>query len=151
MTDDEFDEFINSLQGKVFAEAFNAYGEKGFDRWRNPRFHGRLDNADGYGRITGVCGDTIEMFIRVDHGKLVDASYTTTGCGSSGICGSFAVELAIGKELEEVFELKGEDILDHIGTFPENETHCAFLAVNTLHEAINSYLVKSVQKEKEGH
>lgn len=151
MTDDEFEEFISSLQGKAFAEALNAYGEKGFERWRNPRFHGRMANADGYGRITGVCGDTIEMFIQVEQGKVADASYSTTGCGSSAICSSFTAEFAIGKELEEVFELQGEEILDHIGTFPENETHCAFLAVNTLQEAVSSYLVKSVKKEKEGN
>lgn len=73
----------------------------------------------------------------------------TTGCGSSGLCGSFAAELAIGREVENLFDLKGEDILEYIGTFPDKERHCAFLAVNSLHEAANSYLIRITKLERE--
>ena len=43
---DKFDQFVNDLQEKIFDEAREAYGEKGFDRWRNPRHNGRMDAAD---------------------------------------------------------------------------------------------------------
>ena len=39
-------------------------------------------------------------------------------------------------------EEQGEDVLAYIGKFPEAERHCAFLAVETLHEATNAYLVR---------
>lgn len=148
MTDEEFDAFVDKLQGEVLTEALCAYGEKGFQRWRNPRYHGRMEKADGYGRVTGGCGDTIEMYLKVQNNTVIEASYTTTGCGSSGLCGSFTAELAIGREVEELFDLKGEDILDYIGTFPEKEQHCAHLAVETLHEAANEYLVGIVTRER---
>jgi nitrogen fixation NifU-like protein len=149
MTDEEFDAFVDKMQGEVFAETLDAYGEKGFQRWRHPQYHGRMNNADGYGCVTGGCGDTIEMFLKVEGSRVADASYTTTGCSSSSLCGSFTAELVIGRELEQVFDLQGDDILNYIGTFPEKERHCAFLAVESLHEAANDHLVRTARKARE--
>ena len=146
MSDEEFDDFVDNLQEKIFAEARDVYGEKGFDRWRNPKFCGKLEDETVSGRVTGSCGDTIEISLKIEADRIVDGAYTTTGCASSGLCGSFAVELAIGRSMEEVFDLKGEDVLQEIGKFPENDTHCAFLAVNSLQDAANTYMV---QKNKE--
>ena len=144
MTDAEFDAVVDRIQAEAFADARSAYGEKGFSRWRNPQFCGQMKVCDGHGRVTGKCGDTMEMFLKVDGSRVVDASYQTDGCSSSSLCGSFAAELAIGRSFEQVFDLRGEDVLTCIGTFPESERHCAFLAVETLHEAINDCLCRMV-------
>jgi nitrogen fixation NifU-like protein len=141
MNDDEFDALINQIQGEVFDEARQALGEKGFDRWQNPKFCGRLEDADGYARLTGDCGDTMEMYLRIDGEKVAQVGYFTDGCSSSSIAGSFAAELAMGKSFPEVLDLRGKDVLDKIGRFPESEEHCAHLAVRTLQEALNSYLM----------
>jgi hypothetical protein len=50
------------------------------------------------------------------------------GCGSSTVCGSFADEPAIGKAPGELVEITGETILKILGSFPEENRHCAFLA-----------------------
>ena len=148
MTDDEFDAFVDRIQGEAFADALHAYGQRGFDRWRNPRFQGRMTDADGYGRVTGNCGDTIEIFLKIVDDHVAAASFTTTGCASSGLCGSFAAELATGRSVEQLFDMKGEEVLAYIGTFPESERHCAFLAVASLHEAANDYLVLSSRENR---
>ena len=70
----------------------------------------------------------------------------TDGCGSSSVAGSFTAELATGKTIEEVFELTGADVLKEIGSFPEAEEHCAYLAVQTLQEALNEYMVAQVKE-----
>ena len=147
MSDKEFDDFVDNLQEKIFAEARDAYGEKGFDRWRNPRYCGKLADETVSGRVTGSCGDTIDMSLRIENDRIVDGAYMTTGCASSGLCGSFAVELAIGKGVEEIFDLKGEDVLKAIGKFPEDDTHCAFLAVNSLQDAVNTYMVSKTKEQ----
>lgn len=148
MTDEDFEAFVERIQGEAFADALDAYGEKGFERWRNPRFQGRMNNADGYGRVTGSCGDTIEIFLKIDDSRVAAASFTTTGCASSGLCASFTAELACGRSVEQLFDMKGEEVLAHIGTFPESERHCAFLAVETLHEAANDYLVLATRQQR---
>ncbi|MBM9514305.1 iron-sulfur cluster assembly scaffold protein [Desulfogranum marinum] len=145
MNDEQFNAMVDSIQEQVFEDAKDAYGVVGFDRWRNPRFHGRMEDADVQGRITGSCGDTMEMFLKIEEDRVTDASYATDGCGSSNVCGSFAAEIAIGKTVEEIFDLTGEDVLNKIGQFPEQEEHCAYLAIKTVQDAVNNYMVKKVQ------
>ena len=148
MDDQEFEALINKIQDEVFTEAKNALGEKGFDRWRNPKYFGVMQDADSHARMKGSCGDTMEMYIRVKDDMIEQVSYVTDGCSSSSIAGSFAAELAMGKSFEEVLDLAGPDVLHEIGTFPKAEEHCAHLAVSTLHEALNSFLIKQVKGEK---
>lgn len=147
MTDEQYDAIIDEIQGKICLETQQLYGEKGLDRWQHPQFSGRLDDADAHGKITGKCGDTMEIFLCFDENRVTRASSFSDGCFSSRLCGSFAAELAIGKDFEELFDLTGEDVLKAIGVFPEKEAHCAFLAVKTLQEAVNAYLVKQVRQK----
>jgi len=149
MDDQEFDALINKIQNEVFAEAKSALGEKGFDRWRNPKYCGVMDGADRHARMKGSCGDTMEMYISVDGDRIKQISYVTDGCSSSSIAGSFTAELATGKTFVEVLDMTGADVLAEIGTFPEAEEHCAHLAVTTLQEAVNSFLVEQVKGEKQ--
>lgn len=149
MDDQEFDALINKIQSKIFAEAKDAFGEKGFDRWRNPKHCGVMEDAVSHARMKGSCGDTMEMYIAVNDDRIEQVSYVTDGCSSSSIAGSFTSELAVGKTFEEVLDMTGADILNEIGTFPEAEEHCAHLAVSTLQEAVNSFLVEQVKGEKQ--
>ena len=140
---DDLDNFIEELQTRIFEEMKAAYGNVGFERWRNPLFKGRMDNPDGYGRIAGLCGDTMEIYLQFKNGKVKKATFQTDGCGSSTICGSFAAELALGKGPDELIHISGENILNILGAMPEGDRHCAILAAETLQEALNDYMVKS--------
>lgn len=141
---DKFDAFVNNLQEQIFNETREAFGEAGFQRWRNPRFHGPIDDADAIARVTGKCGDTMEMFLKFDNGRVKAAAYRTDGCGSSTVCGSFAAEMAHGRTPEDLAEITGEAILEKIGRFPEEDHHCAYLAAETIQEALNIYMRKKV-------
>ena len=149
MNDLEFDALLDKIQTEVFAEAKKSLGEKGFDRWRNPKYRGMMEDANSHARLKGSCGDTMEMYISVKDNCIQQVSYVTDGCSSSSIAGSFTSELAMGKTFEEVLDMTGADVLHEIGTFPEAEEHCAHLAVSTLHEALNSFLVEQVKGEKQ--
>lgn len=137
---DKLDAFINDLQEEIFDDAKAAYGEKGFDRWRNPRFNGKMENPDGHARIRGECGDTMEIFLKIENNRIKDAAYQTDGCASSMICGSFAAELAIGKDPDQASAITGDTILSEIGSLPESDRHCARLAAEVLQEAVGRYL-----------
>ena len=89
----KLDQFIDDLQEQIFDEARQSLGEKGFDRWRNPRFAGKMENPDAHGRVRGTCGDTMEIFFKFENNRVKQGSYYTDGCASSGVSGSFAIEL----------------------------------------------------------
>ncbi len=56
---DNFDDFVEDLQNQIFEETRAAYGDVAFQRWLKPRYMGGINSPDGYGRVTGSCGDTI--------------------------------------------------------------------------------------------
>ena len=142
---DKFDEFVANLQEKIFDETREAFGEAGFERWRNPRYRGPLDDADASASVKGTCGDTMQMYLKFENGRVNAAAYTTDGCGSSTVCGSFAAEMAHGRTPEELTDITGEAILEKLGTFPEEDRHCAFLAAETIQEALNVYMRKKIK------
>lgn len=95
-----------------------------------------LETPDGYGRRYRECGDTVEIFLMVRDGKIVSASFETNGCLYSVACANAVVLMAEGKTLEEAREITPEHIIDYLETLPAAESHCARLAVRTLHAAI---------------
>jgi nitrogen fixation NifU-like protein len=139
---DDLDSFVEDLQSQIFEETKAAYGDVGFERWRKPLFMGRIENPDGYGRIKGSCGDTMEVFLKFENDRVKKASFQTDGCGTSTMCGSFAAELAIGKKPDELTDITGETIINILGTMPEEDRHCAFLAAETLQDALNDYMIQ---------
>ncbi|MFZ7125383.1 MAG: iron-sulfur cluster assembly scaffold protein [Desulfobacterales bacterium] len=139
---DHLDDFIHRLQERIFEETRDSYGELGFQRWRKPLYRGVIDNADGHGRLTGSCGDTMQIYLKFENGRVSDASFMTDGCGGSTVCGSLAAELAFGKTVDELMEVTGDTILEILGRFPEEDRHCAFLAAQTVQEALCDFVRK---------
>ena len=141
------DAFVDQLQAQIFDEARQAFGEAGFQRWRNPLYRGPLADADVHARLKGPCGDTMEIFLTFKNDRVGDAAYMTDGCGASTVCGSFAAEMAIGKTPDELTDITGEAILDRLGAMPEEDRHCAFLAAATVQAALNRYMRRATGRE----
>ena len=137
---DQLDDFLKELQGQIYEETLRDYGQKAFDRWIDPPCMHTMENPDAHGRITGSCGDTMDIFLKFKEGTVSEAAVTTDGCGPSMICGSLAAELAIGNDPEELKKITAETILEVIGGLPEEDQHCASLAANTLQMALFRYL-----------
>ncbi|MDM8525198.1 iron-sulfur cluster assembly scaffold protein [Desulfococcaceae bacterium HSG8] len=139
---DALDNFVQQLQEQIYEETKEAFGETAYQRWRNPLYMGTMESPDGYGRVKGGCGDTIDIFLKFEEDRVKEALFQTDGCGSSMVCGSFAAEMAVGKTSDELVEVTGESILEKLGGLPEENKHCAFLAAASLHEALDDYMVK---------
>ncbi len=143
---DRLSDFISELQEQIFEETRAAYGEIGFQRWRKPLYKGAMEDADGFGRLTGTCGDTMQIFLKIENARVKAATYLTDGCGSSAVCGSLAAELSLGKTPDELADFSGEKILDLLGVFPEADQHCAFLAAETVQDAVEDYMKRRVKR-----
>ena len=102
---EDFERFVSELQDQIYEETRAAYGEVAFERWLNPLYMGRMESPDGYARVTGPCGDTMEIFLKFEQGCVKEASFQTDGCGSSGVCGSFAAEMALVKDPDALLDV----------------------------------------------
>ena len=144
------DDFVKDMQKQIYEETKAAYGETFFHRWLNPLHMGSIKDADGYGHVKGTCGDTMEIFLNFEENRVREASFQTDGCGSSTVCGSFAAEMAISKTPDEILDISGETILQGLGGLPEEDKHCAFLAAESLQEALDDYMKKQhIRKNEE--
>ena len=97
-----------------------------------------MPGADGHARVTGPCGDTVEIWLRVINDVISRATYVTDGCGNSRAATSMAIELATGKTVAEARCVSKSDIIAALGGLKEE--HCAELAARTLKTAIADYL-----------
>jgi nitrogen fixation NifU-like protein len=147
---DKFDQFVDDLQNRIFEETREAYGELGFQRWRNPLYRGKLNDPDGYGCVTGSCGDTMQIFLIFENQRVKAASFLADGCGASTVCGSLVAETALGKTPEQLADVTGDTILGILGVFPEEDQHCAFLAAETLQEALDDFMQKQTKATVKG-
>jgi nitrogen fixation NifU-like protein len=130
---------VNELQESIMEDARKIYSEKVIERWLNPRNLGKIRNADGFAKIKGPCGDTMQISFKVKDGRLSKIKFRTDGCASSIAAGNMATELAQGKKPEEAAEISQQMILDALDGLPEESVHCALLASNTLKEAVKNY------------
>ena len=135
------DSDFKELEEAVMADMRRDYSEKAIDHAMNPRNIGSLPDADGVASVTGPCGDTMEIWLRVRGGNVSDATFWTDGCGSSIASGSIATEIIKGKSLAEAQGITKEDVLSALEGLPEESHHCALLAANTVKEAVRDYLL----------
>ncbi len=139
--DENIEKFTRQLQEQIMAQIRKKYSEVVIDHWQHPRHLKKMENADGYAQVKGTCGDTMEMYIKVEDDKITDCSFQTDGCGTTIACGSIATEIALGKSFTQALGLvSAEEILKRIGGLPPADVHCAQLAAETLRRALADYL-----------
>jgi len=138
--DREMEDELARLQEMIEEDMRRTFSETVIDHAMNPRNVGRLKDADGWGRYTGPCGDTMEIWIKVSGDEIEETGFFTDGCGTSIASGSMVCELAYGKRLEEALEVGQDDVLHALDGLPEESEHCALLAATTLKLAIGDHL-----------
>jgi len=141
----------DELQEMVTADARKIYSEKVIDHAMNPRNVGDMPDADGLAIVTGSCGDTMGIWLRVRGETIRDISFVTDGCGTSIAAGSMVTELAKGKSIGEGQSISREKVLNALGDLPEESRHCALLAADTLKAAIRDYLAMKREPWKKAY
>lgn len=135
-----FDKAIEEIQASIIRDARKIYSEKVVERWLNRIYLGEMENPHGRATVTGPCGDTVTIFLKMNDDKIVDARFVTDGCMTSVVAVSMACELAIGRTIQDAFKISDKVILENSDGLPEESTHCALLASNTLRETLTDYL-----------
>jgi len=120
------------------------YNETVLQHYRNPRNVGEIENADGVGiYMSDFCGDITKFWIKVEKGRITDATYRTQGCVASIACGSVLTELVKNMTVEEVLKITKDHIVSALNGLPEQKIHCSVLADDSLKDAIRDYLTRN--------
>jgi nitrogen fixation NifU-like protein len=125
-----------------------AYSKKVLDHFMNPRNVGVIDDADGHGKVGNpVCGDLMEMYIKVKDDIITDIKFKTFGCGSAIATSSMVTEMARGKHIDEALKLTRNDVATELDGLPPVKMHCSNLAADALHAAIKDYKSKKGEEK----
>ncbi|MDD3622360.1 MAG: Fe-S cluster assembly scaffold protein NifU [Methanofollis sp.] len=126
-----------------------GYSKRVMDHFMNPRNVGEVEDADGVGLVGNpVCGDLMQVTIKVEDDVITDIKFKTFGCGSAIATASMVTELAMGKHLDEALTITRQDVANELEGLPPVKMHCSNLAADALHEAIEDYQKKK-KKEAE--
>lgn len=121
-----------------------GYSDKVMDHFAHPRNVGVIENPSGVGKVGNpMCGDIMELFIKVENGKITDAKFRTFGCGAAIATSSMVTEMVKGKTIEEALQLSNKAVAEALGGLPPVKMHCSVLAEDALKSAIDDYLKKT--------
>ncbi|HNT56634.1 MAG TPA: iron-sulfur cluster assembly scaffold protein [Syntrophales bacterium] len=135
---------------KILAEMMGLLEEKGIGRFSealkrhgmHPEHYGKLDRPDGFGELTGSCGDTVEMSLRVRNGRVSESRFTTDGCFFTVAACDAAAAMAEGKSLADCLRINRSAILEYLENMPGDHHHCADLAARVFHKALRDFVIK---------
>ena len=136
----DFDRFVKELQQEIIEQARALYSAKVIREAHDPKNLGRMAGPDAYGIVHGWCGDTMEIYLRLNGARIREATFMTDGCGPTVACGSVLTTMVRGMSLEEAGEISPETLIAALDGLPEESLHCAELAVSTLRCALESCL-----------
>ena len=110
------------------------------DHFRNPRNVGVIEDADGVGKEGNpVCGDIMELSIKVKDNTIVDAKFRTFGCGAAIATSSMVTEMIKGKTIEEALKISNKAVAEALDGLPKVKMHCSVLAADALKKAVDDY------------
>ena len=96
----------------------------------------RMEHTDGYGKRTGVCGDTVEIFLKICDKKVQAVSFLVDGCINTNACCNAVVSLVEGKSVDTAWEVSPKQVAKLLDSLPKDHFHCAELVVGTLYLAL---------------
>ena len=119
------------------------YTGKVMDHFENPRNVGTLEDPDGVGKEGNpICGDVMEITIKVKDNRIEEAKFRTFGCCAAIATSSIVTEMVKGKTLEDAEKISRQVVADALDGLPPAKMHCSNLAADALHNAINDYKEK---------
>ena len=115
------------------------YKETILDHYRHPRNYGDLPNANARAKDSNVlCGDVVEMQLRIDANRIDEARFRGEGCAISIATASMLTEFAKGKSIREIKKLGKEELIKLLGADPgPGRIECALLGLEVLKAAID--------------
>jgi nitrogen fixation NifU-like protein len=112
----------------------DLYREVIIEHYKNPSYRGKLDPHDiSFADNNPLCGDHIQIDLRVKDGVVSEALFDGHGCAISQASADLLMESITGKPLEEVKKLGKQDILDMLGIdLGPVRLKCALLSLKVL-------------------
>jgi nitrogen fixation NifU-like protein len=132
----DFDKMIDKIQNEIYEQERMIFSERVIEEYNNPKNIGKMAQPDVFATLTGWCGDSMEIYLKMDHDIIEDISFMTDGCGATIASGSMLTSMVKGKSVKEAEAITDDDLITVLEGLPEENLHCAHLVIITLEKAL---------------
>ncbi len=121
------------------------------EHFQNPKNVGEISDPDGVGTVGNAsCGDIMQMFIKVNGDKIVEAKFKTFGCGAAIATSSILTDRVKGATLDDALKISEETSREVLAQLPKEKVPCFTLATEALKLAIEEYRCKQTGAHEKG-
>ncbi|MCU0800083.1 MAG: iron-sulfur cluster assembly scaffold protein [Candidatus Thermoplasmatota archaeon] len=120
-----------------------GYSETVMEEYYSPYGMEKLFGPDGYAKVRGACGDTMEVFLKLDEVQRVHMGFLSDGCIATVACGSMLSKMVRDRTVEEVLNMTEEDLISALGGLPDDHRHCATLTLDTMFKALLDLMTRN--------
>jgi nitrogen fixation NifU-like protein len=133
-----------SAETKAIEEMLTAsgYSKTAIDYYINKPHMGQIPDAEISSEMTGTCGDTMGIYIKLDNGVVGEAKYQVMGCAGAVSAAMAVVDLIKGKDLDYARSIDDGTVFKVLEEIPVKKHHCIQLAVKTLHKALDEHRLR---------
>jgi len=116
----------------------SGYSQTAIDYYISRPHMGLIPDADIAAEMTGTCGDTMGITIKMKNGVVGDAKYQVMGCAGAISAAMAVVDLIKGRDLAYARSIDDGTVFKVLEEIPVKKHHCIQLAVKTLHKALDA-------------
>ncbi|MCK5282120.1 MAG: iron-sulfur cluster assembly scaffold protein [Nanoarchaeota archaeon] len=125
------------------------FTEEALKRFRNPKNAGKLKDYNGKGKSGDPeCSDVIEMFVKFNNDKVINAKFKVFGCPGAVSTTDAFIDMIKGKTINEASRITEEDIADELGGLPVTHMHCSNLSIEAFEKAVQDYRKNEPERSK---
>ena len=132
----ELERVSRGLEASWMGKASEPFSDRVLELAYEPVGMGSMDDADAIGGHCDACGDRLEVFLKIEDGRIAAASFLSDGCGASLACGSAVVQLARNKTIPEARKISADSVASFLGGLPESARHSAEDWAKALHDGV---------------
>ena len=116
-----------------------GYSEKAVSILEQNLNMGKMENASITEQHQGNCGDILILSLKIEQDIIKDAMYEYIGCAGLQACASALSEMIKDLTLEQANKIEIQDIIQYLGSIPEQKYECAMISRETLRKAIRTW------------
>jgi len=110
----------------------SGYSDKAIMYFLNKSNMGSLPDADQETELTGPCGDTMKIYLKLEEGRIKDAKIQVLGCPGAVASAMAAMDLIKGITIKDAMAIKEGDVFSILEEIPDKKQHCIQLTIKTI-------------------
>ncbi len=121
----------------------SGYSNKAIAYYLNKPNMGSLSNADQVSEVTGVCGDTMKIYLNLAQGKVEDAKMQVFGCPGAVASAMAGLDIIKGMSIKDAMAITDRDVYSVLEKIPDQKQDCIRLTIKTIQKGLTDYQLKT--------